>query len=109
MLNFRILNVDTIGEVEKFFMERISLLKETFGVLVLLYSVVCTKGITGMQEEVLDSSECLIDSTYGYGSQHLINLMLTGRAVGHVWDHDQDVGGLSEIINLHNYIFILTH
>jgi hypothetical protein len=23
--------------------------------------------------------------------------MLTGRAVSHVWDHDQDIGGLSEI------------
>lgn len=90
----RILSVDSIGEVENFFMERISLLKESFGVLVLLYSVVCTKGMVGMQSEILDSSESLIESTYGYGSQSLINLMLTGRAVGHVWDHEQDVGGL---------------
>lgn len=41
-----------------------------------------------------DTSEPLIHNTYGYGSQALINLMLTGRAVAHVWDNDQDVGGL---------------
>jgi len=45
-----------------------------------------------------DPTEPLIDGTYGYGSQSLINLMLTGRAVGHVWDHDQDVGGLSKYL-----------
>ncbi|XP_043462343.1 ubiquitin carboxyl-terminal hydrolase MINDY-3 homolog [Leptopilina heterotoma] len=90
----RILPVESIGEVENFFMERINLLKESYGVFILLYTVICTKGMVGMQSEMLDSSECLIESTFGYGSQSLINLMLTGRAVGHVWDHEQDVGGL---------------
>lgn len=46
--------------------------------------------------ELLDSSEPLIHDTYGCGSQGLINLMITGQAVPHVWDHDKDVGGLSE-------------
>lgn len=46
--------------------------------------------------ELLDTSEPLIHNTYGYGSQGLINLMLTGQAVPHVWDHDKDVGGLSK-------------
>lgn len=45
--------------------------------------------------ELLDSSEPLIHDTYGCGSQGLINLMITGQAVPHVWDHDKDVGGLS--------------
>lgn len=49
-----------------------------------------------MKSEISDLSESLIDSVYGYGSQSLINLMLSGRAVSHVWDHDQDVGGLSK-------------
>lgn len=39
----------------------------------------------------------LIHEIYGHGSQALINLMLTGRAVAHVWDNDQDVGGLSKL------------
>lgn len=38
----------------------------------------------------------LIDETYGYGSQSLINLMITGKAVTYVWDNYQDVGGLSK-------------
>lgn len=47
-----------------------------------------------------DTSEPLIDETYGYGSQNLINLMITGRAVTYVWDNDQDVGGLSKLLSL---------
>lgn len=37
--------------------------------------------------------------TYGSGSQGLINLMLTGQAVQHVFDHDKDIGGLSMLTN----------
>ncbi|XP_046388010.1 ubiquitin carboxyl-terminal hydrolase MINDY-3 homolog [Ischnura elegans] len=90
----RVTTVNTIEEVEDFFQERIDMLQETFGVLLLLYSVLMTKGCDLVKVEMSDGSEALIDGTYGYGSQSLINLMLTGRAVGHVWDHDQDAGGL---------------
>lgn len=48
--------------------------------------------------ELLDTSEPLIHNSFGYGSQGLINLMLTGQAVPHVWDHDKDVGGLSKFL-----------
>lgn len=54
------------------------------------------KGIEKVKIELSDTSESLIHDTYGYGSQGLINLMLTGRAVAHVWDNEQDVGGLSK-------------
>lgn len=56
--------------------------------------------------ELLDSSEPFIHDTYGCGSQGLINLMITGQAVPHVWDHDKDVGGLSKF-DEHFYILIL--
>lgn len=74
------------------------MLKDQCGILLLLYTVMCTKGISEICFEMSDPTEPMIDSTYGYGSQSLINLMLTGRAVSHVWDHDQDISGLSEII-----------
>ncbi|KAJ4440013.1 hypothetical protein ANN_08144, partial [Periplaneta americana] len=90
----RLLPLERIEEVEAFYFERIETLRETFGVLLLLYSVISTKGLEQIRSEMNDPTEPLIDGTYGYGSQSLINLMLTGRAVGHVWDHDQDVGGL---------------
>lgn len=50
--------------------------------------------------ELLDTSEPLIHNIYGYASQGIINLMLTGRAVPHVFDNDKDVGGLSKYIVL---------
>lgn len=96
-LCFRIFTTNNIDDVEDFFAKRIGILKDQYGVLLLLYTVMCTKGISGICSEMSDPTEPMIDSTYGYGSQSLINLMLTGRAVSHVWDHDQDIGGLSKI------------
>ncbi|XP_012229565.1 ubiquitin carboxyl-terminal hydrolase MINDY-3 homolog [Linepithema humile] len=90
----RIFTTSSIDDVEDFFTERIGMLKDQYGILLLLYTVMCTKGVSEVRFEMSDPAEPMIDSTYGYGSQSLINLMLTGRAVGHVWDHDQDVGGL---------------
>lgn len=52
-----------------------------------------------LHSEMSEDSE-LIDSTYGNGSQSLINLMLTGRGVNHVWDNEQDVGGLSKLASI---------
>jgi hypothetical protein len=48
-----------------------------------------------LRRDLLDPTEPLIDCNHGYGSQSLINLVLTGRAVGHVWDREQNVGGLT--------------
>lgn len=90
----RIFTTSNIDDVENFFTERIGMLKDQYGILLLLYTVMCTKGVSEICFEMSDPTEPMIDSTYGYGSQSLINLMLTGRAVSHVWDHDQDIGGL---------------
>ncbi|XP_059616859.1 ubiquitin carboxyl-terminal hydrolase MINDY-3 homolog [Phlebotomus argentipes] len=87
-------DMETIDEVEKFYTENPGLLAGQYGVLLFLYSVLATKGIENVVQELNDTSEPLIHGTYGYGSQGLINLMLTGRAVAHVWDNDEDVGGL---------------
>ncbi|KAL0277093.1 UNVERIFIED_CONTAM: hypothetical protein PYX00_004494 [Menopon gallinae] len=66
----------------------------SFGVLLFLYSVMLTRGLDELRDELADPSDSLIENTFGYGSQSLINLMLTGRAVSHVWDHEHDIGGL---------------
>ncbi|XP_050663658.1 ubiquitin carboxyl-terminal hydrolase MINDY-3 homolog [Leptidea sinapis] len=84
----------TLSEVESFYTRNIRILKDKYGVLLLLYSVILSKGVETVEAELSELSDPLIHSTYGYGSQGLINLMLTGRAVAHVWDHDQVVGGL---------------
>lgn len=83
-----------IEEVEKFYSENFSVLENRHGILLYLYSVLFTKGLENLESEVSDTSEPLICHTFGYGSQSLINLMLTGRAVQHVFDHEQDIGGM---------------
>ena len=92
----RIHILDTIDQVKQFFTDNIHTFKDWFGVLLLLYSVVCTKGIAQMKSEISDLTDPLIHSTFGYGSQSLINLMLSGRAVNNVWYHSQNVYGLGK-------------
>lgn len=85
---------ETIEEVEKFYSENYGILSNRYGILLHLYSVLFTKGLENVLTEISDTSEPLIHSAFGYGSQSLINLMLTGRAVQHVFDNDQDIGGM---------------
>lgn len=91
----RTLGADSIEQVEQFVKDHLNSLKGEYGVLLLLYSVLCTKGVSEICSEMSDPTESMIEPTYGYGSQSLINLMLTGKAVSHVWDYDQNVGGLT--------------
>lgn len=86
--------LEQIDDVEKYYAGNFHVLADECGVLLLLYTVLLTKGVDNVLSEVSDTSEPLIHGTYGYGSQALINLMLTGRAVPYVWDNEQDVGGL---------------
>lgn len=86
--------VESIDDVEKYYSEQFHVLADECGVLLLLYTVLLTKGLECVVSEVSDTSEPLIHGTYGYGGQALINLMLTGHAVPYVWDNEQDVGGL---------------
>lgn len=82
-----------LDEVNKYYCENIAKLKAKYGILLFLYSVIASKGLESVKSES-DSQDPLIDETYGYGSQSLINLMITGRATTYVWDHYEDVGGL---------------
>ncbi|KAL7976574.1 ubiquitin carboxyl-terminal hydrolase MINDY-3 isoform X1 [Crotalus tigris] len=80
-----------------------------FGVLLFLYSVILTKGIENIKNEIEDSSEPLIDPVYGHGSQSLINLLLTGFAVSNVWDGDRECSGMKLLgINKQGAVGFLT-
>jgi hypothetical protein len=74
--------------------ENLPLLTSQFGVLVFLYSILLTKGLDRIKAEMADGDEPLIDPIHGHGSQSLINLLLTGQAVPHVWDNEKNVSGL---------------
>ncbi|KAK4878680.1 hypothetical protein RN001_011186 [Aquatica leii] len=91
--NLRISLFPLMDDVKKYYKDNIYALKAQYGVLLFLYSVIATKGLDYVRSES-DNTDPLIDETYGYGSQSLINLMITGRAVTYVWDNYQDVGGL---------------
>jgi hypothetical protein len=69
--------------------------QSSFGVLLYLYSLLLTKGIQQIKNEIEDPSEPLIDGIYGHGSQSLINLLLTSQATSNVWDNDKEISGLN--------------
>jgi ubiquitin carboxyl-terminal hydrolase MINDY-3/4 len=60
-------------------------------VILVLYSILLTKGADNVLNEMDHSTNTLI-STHGYCSQELINLMLVGRASSNVADGDVDMG-----------------
>ncbi|CAL1611234.1 unnamed protein product [Knipowitschia caucasica] len=64
------------------------------GVLLFLYSMIFTKGIENIRNEIQDTLEPLIDPVHGHGSQSLVNLLVTGHAVSNVWDGDRECSGM---------------
>ncbi|XP_048417932.1 ubiquitin carboxyl-terminal hydrolase MINDY-3 isoform X2 [Stegostoma tigrinum] len=84
----------TLTELREAILEQYSTWKNRFGVLLFLYSVILTKGIANIRNEIEDAAEPLIDPVYGHGSQSLINLLLTGYAVLNVWDGDRECSGM---------------
>ncbi|XP_029419814.1 ubiquitin carboxyl-terminal hydrolase MINDY-3 isoform X2 [Nannospalax galili] len=84
----------TVSELKDAVLDQYSMWGNKFGVLLFLYSVLLTKGIENIKNEIEDASEPLIDPVYGHGSQSLINLLLTGHAVSNVWDGDRECSGM---------------
>ncbi|KAK6165696.1 hypothetical protein SNE40_022575 [Patella caerulea] len=68
--------------------------QDKYGVLLFMYSVLLSRGIEQVKNEVEDQDDPLIDGVHGHGSQSLINLLLTGKAISNVFDNDKDVCGL---------------
>ncbi|XP_055511750.1 ubiquitin carboxyl-terminal hydrolase MINDY-3 isoform X1 [Leucoraja erinacea] len=82
------------AELKEAVLNQYSSWRNRFGVLLFLYSVILTKGIANIRNEIEDAAEPLIDPVYGHGSQSLINLLLTGYAVLNVWDGDRECSGM---------------
>ncbi|XP_027030358.1 ubiquitin carboxyl-terminal hydrolase MINDY-3 [Tachysurus fulvidraco] len=84
----------TVAELKELILSLYDTWRNKFGVLLFLYSVILTKGIENIKNEIEDTSEPLIDPVYGHGSQSLINLLVTGHAVSNVWDGDRECSGM---------------
>ncbi|XP_010615541.1 ubiquitin carboxyl-terminal hydrolase MINDY-3 isoform X2 [Fukomys damarensis] len=89
-----------LSELKDAVLDQYSMWANKFGVLLFLYSVLLTKGIENIKNEIEDASEPLIDPVYGHGSQSLINLLLTGHAVSNVWDGDRECSGM-QLLGIH--------
>ncbi|XP_008060396.1 ubiquitin carboxyl-terminal hydrolase MINDY-3 isoform X1 [Carlito syrichta] len=90
----------SLSELKDAVLDQYSMWGNKFGVLLFLYSVLLTKGIENIKNEIEDASEPLIDPVYGHGSQSLINLLLTGHAVSNVWDGDRECSGM-KLLGIH--------
>ncbi|GFS01789.1 ubiquitin carboxyl-terminal hydrolase MINDY-3 [Elysia marginata] len=92
--SLRIIKCSNCDELHKALERSLPQLQSHYGVLLYLYSILLTKGINQIKNEVEDPSEPLIDGIYGHGSQSLINLLMTSHATTNVWDNDKDISGL---------------
>jgi hypothetical protein len=69
--------------------------KNSYGVLLFLYSCLMTKTIDLLKKEIDDETSLpLIDVAHGHGSQCLTNLLITGFATSHCFDGEKDIAGL---------------
>jgi hypothetical protein len=74
---------------------RLQMWKNSYGVLLFLYSCLMTKTIDLLKKEVDDETSLpLIDVAHGHGSQCLTNLLITGFATSHCFDGEKDIAGL---------------
>ena len=61
------------------------------GVILLVYSVICTRGIENIKQDMDMLGNTLLNE-HGYASQEIINIMLQGSAKSNVHDGDKDLG-----------------
>lgn len=59
--------------------------------ILLVYSVILTKGCDAIIKDFDMEETCLINE-HGYASQELINVMLVGKAASNVHNGDKDMG-----------------
>ena len=79
------------------------------GLTLVLYSAVLTRGITNMIQDMIESNGGTIYGTtsllgsYGYASQELVNLLLTGRATTYTFNGKQIMDNQDTSTNLTLY------
>ncbi|CAF3234662.1 unnamed protein product [Rotaria socialis] len=82
-------------DLKEIVFSRLQMWKNSYGVLLFLYSCLMTKTIDLLKKEIDDETSLpLIDIAHGHGSQCLTNLLITGFATPHCFDGDKDISGL---------------
>ncbi|KYO01185.1 hypothetical protein PRSY57_0629000, partial [Plasmodium reichenowi] len=78
---------NAIKDVVKFYLEHFIIFSSSTGVISFLYSVILTRGLHNVKNDMDDINHPLI-GIYGHCSQELVNLLLTGRACSNVFDNN---------------------
>ena len=68
-------------------------LRTDLGVLLVLLSILTTRGNERIQGDRDDPTQPLITTPFGHASQEVVNLFLCGKAATNVFDGDMEVGG----------------
>jgi len=68
------------------------LLQSRIGVISFVLSVILSRSLPVILDEVDDKSQSLILPEFGHSSQELVNLMITGKAVTNIHDGDKALG-----------------
>ncbi|XP_047328359.1 ubiquitin carboxyl-terminal hydrolase MINDY-3-like [Impatiens glandulifera] len=63
------------------------------GALLFLISALLSRGLDCIQAERDDPTQPLVTAPFGHASQEIVNLLLCGEAVAHVFDGQMDLGG----------------
>ncbi|SOV12539.1 conserved Plasmodium protein, unknown function [Plasmodium gaboni] len=78
---------NAIKDVVRFYLENFIIFSSSTGVISFLYSVILTRGLHNVKNDMDDINHPLI-GIYGHCSQELVNLLLTGRACSNVFDNN---------------------
>ena len=79
-------------ELRKVIKSSMKLLQSRIGVISVVLSVIMSRSLPVIQEEVDDRSQSLILQEFGHCSQELVNLMITGKCVTNIHDGDKALG-----------------
>ncbi|XP_057490419.1 uncharacterized protein LOC130776257 [Actinidia eriantha] len=67
--------------------------RSRMGAMLFLISALLSRGLDSVQADRDDPSQSLVTAPFGHASQEIVNLLLCGEAVAHVFDGRMDLGG----------------
>lgn len=71
----------------------IPVFRSRMGAMLFLISALLSRGLDSVQADRDDPSQSLVTAPFGHASQEIVNLLLCGQAVAHVFDGRMDLGG----------------
>eukprot|EP00371_Babesia_bovis_P003383 XP_001612030.1 hypothetical protein [Babesia bovis T2Bo] len=95
--NYEYYELDNIAQVATLLLKHIDLLLAEMGVLSFTMSVLATREVENVKND-MDDPEMPLIGLYGHSSQELVNLMLQGKAVSNVFDGEKTLPGADQSV-----------